>query len=143
MYHGSHTIGWLVALALAIPGPACRTVRPSATGHPMPARKTTCFNARDITSFVPLPGPFVYVRVGNHEHYLLTLDRSSDRLRFARNIVISPDFDRVCSGFRAPLSYEDRGVMGVYNIVAVESVRDRKAAEALARKRTSAQRSQR
>ena len=136
MHTRRHTIGWLVAVTLAIPGFACRSAPPGAAYQRKQPKKVACFNARNITSFVPLQGPFLYIRVGNHERYLLTLDRESAPLRLARNIMISPDFDRVCSGARAPMTYEDRGHVGVYDIVAVESVKTREAAEALAKKRT-------
>lgn len=130
------SIGFVLAVVLAIPGLACRSATPSTTGQQAAAENVTCFNARDITSFVPLAGPYLYIRVGNHEHYLLTLDRPSKRLELAYHIEISRNFDRVCSGMRAPLTYHYQGNVGVYDIIGVESVKDRAAAEALAKKRT-------
>ncbi len=135
MHVTPHTIGWLAVLALAIPGLACQSAPPVAAGQPAQPEKITCFNARNITSFVPLKGPHLYIRVGNHEHYLLTLNRDSEPLRLAMNIQISPDFDRVCSGSRAPLTYHYLGHVGVYDIVDVEFVKDQAAAEALAERR--------
>jgi hypothetical protein len=133
------TIGLLSALALVLPGLGCRSAAPSGAGHGTPAVEVTCFNARNITSFVPLAGPYLYIQVGNHEHYLLTLDRPSKRLELAYHIEISRNFDRVCSDSRAPLTYHYQGHVGVYDIIGVESVKDRAAAEALANKRTQQQ----
>lgn len=131
-----YTVGWLAVLVLAIEGLACQSVAPSRAGQEARTEKVTCFNARNITSFVPLSGPYLYIQVGNHEHYLLTLDRPSEPLELAYHIEISRNFDRVCSGSRAPLTYHYQGRVGVFDIIGVESVKDRATAEALARKRT-------
>jgi hypothetical protein len=129
------TTALLAALTLASVGLACRSTPPAATSQARTGA-VTCFNSADISSFVPLEGHFLYVQVGTNEHYLLTLDRPADTLRDAMHIQISPDFPRVCSNHRAPMTYNYQGHVGVYNIVNVEAVSNQAVAESLAAQRT-------
>ena len=133
------TFTLLAAGALAVTAPACRSTPAAAPDQAAPAKKMTCFNARDINSFVPLSGPYLYVRVGTREqHYLLTLDRDSEPLRNAEHIMISPGFDQVCSGIRTAMTYDYLGVVGVYNITDVTPVKNQAEAEAIAAARAGA-----
>lgn len=123
---------WTAVLALGAAGLACRSTPPAAAGAAAPAGKMVCFNSREISTFAPLPGPYLYVRVGMREHFLLTLDRDSEGLRSAMHIMISPGFDQVCSGTRTQMTYDYLGHVGVYDIIGVLRVKSRKEAEALA-----------
>lgn len=132
------TSAWLAALVLVGGGVACRSIPPGTATQTAPPPKITCFDASNITSFVPLKGHFLYVQVGTNEHYILTLDRPADTLRDAMHIQISHDYPRVCSNHRAPMTYEYQGHVGVYDIINVEPVRSQSEAEALAAERTPA-----
>ncbi len=128
----SSVLALTAVLAVGAAGAACRSAPPSATGAGGQPAGMVCFNSNEISSFVPLPGPYLYVRVGMRDHYLLTLDRDSEGLRSAMHIMISPGFEQVCSGTRTPMTYEYLGAVGVYNIVGVARVKSREEAEALA-----------
>ncbi len=133
---GQRILGTLAVLALALGGAACASATASNAERAAPQSATTCFNAMDINSFDPLPGPYVYVQVLTNRHYLLTLNRDSAPLSRVWNIQVSPNFPRVCSGRRTPLTYQYQGSVGVYSIVDVTPVQSREEAEALAAERT-------
>ena len=86
----------LAAAVLAIAGAACASTTAATAAQTTEKTGKTCFNATDITSFVPLPGPYLYVRVLTSDHYLLTLNRDSAPLDRVWNIQVSPNFPRVC-----------------------------------------------
>ncbi|MCG6962518.1 MAG: DUF6491 family protein [Acidobacteria bacterium] len=134
---GQRILGTLAAVILAMGAAACASTTPSPEGGAAAQTGKTCFNSMDITRFDPLPGPFVYVQVLTNRHYLLMLNRDSAPLSRVWNIQVSPNFPRVCSGTRTPLTYQYQGSVGVYSIVDVQPVQSREEAEALAAEGTA------
>lgn len=124
------------ALAILPVVVGCRSARePGGDGETATAREA-CFNVRRVDSFAPLHERYVYVRVGNDEHYLLTLDRPYIGLQSAAGIAIVGDFSRICSDTGASLSFGEFGQPVLCRIVRVEAVPYREEAERLVYRRT-------
>jgi len=97
-----------------------------------------CFNVRNVDTFSPLHGRYVYVRLIGGGQYLLTLDAVYVQLPYVTGIGISSEFSRVCSTTGAVLTFRDATGPIRCRIVAVETVPSRDAAVELVRERTPA-----
>ncbi len=137
------TVAWFLALTVAGSGLACTSTR-GAT--PAPEEETAaraeafamdaCFNVREVDSFSPLHGRFVYVRLLRGEQYLLTLGTLNTGLPFAIGITISGASTRVCSDTGATLTFTEFGRQVASRIVRVEAVDSKETAQALVADRT-------
>jgi hypothetical protein len=146
------TIAGFLGLALTFSGLACTstpkteenstpmdegstpTIEPAA---PRPDLQLSCFNVRNVRRYSALHERYVYVRVRNNEHYLLTLERPCMGLEFATGIAISNDFSRVCSDTLAFITFQDGGRLDRCTIVRVEAVADKAMAERVVKNRTT------
>jgi hypothetical protein len=135
------TMAWLLGLVLTVSGLACTSTQKVDTSGSEPgsepAAQEACFNVRNVESFSPLHGRFVYVRLVGERHFLLTLDNVYTSLPFARGIAISQEFSRVCSDTGATLTFTDAGRSVSCRIVRVEAVDSKKAAQELVEDRTT------
>jgi len=131
-------MAWLLGLILTVSGLACTSAQKVDTSGSVPAAEEACFNVRNVDSFSPLHGRFVYVRLlGGHEHYLLTLDNVYTSLPFATGITISQEFTHVCSDTGARITFIDFGRPVFCHILRVEAVASKEAAQELVRDRTT------
>jgi hypothetical protein len=131
------TAVWIVSVVAAVSVPACTSTRQVETvSESRPVVEDTCFSLRDVASFSPLHGRFVYVRLVRGQQYLLTLDNIYTSLPYATGVAISGTFDRVCSDAGAVLSFSDFGRRVSARIVRVEAVNSKETAQALVDDRT-------
>ncbi len=91
-----------------------------------------CVRVREIKGYNPLDGRHVLIKARGRDNYLFTLDRSCDRLAFARGIAIVGTANRVCNDGFDLLSFTDPST-GVRRcrIRAIDAVEDIDAARAL------------
>ena len=129
---------WLLGLILAVSGLACTsTQKADTTSGTGPAAKDACFSVGDVDSFSPLHPSFVYVRLLGDKHYLLTLDSVYTSLPYATGIKISGEFNWVCTGTGARITFMDSGRPAFCRIIRVESVASKDAAQKLVKDRTT------
>jgi len=107
-----------------------------SAGGASPAAAEDCFNARNVDSFSPLSGRYVYIRLLGGGHYLLTLDTVYVRLPYVTGIRISSEYSRVCSSTGATITFKDAGIPVRCRVIGVEAVASREAALQLVKERT-------
>lgn len=130
----------LAARLVAAVGMAELACAPTHTIEPRPGSPPApeaCFNLRRVYSFTPLHGRYVYLRVGNDEHYLLTLDTIYPHLKVSSRITIEGTWGTVCSETGASLVFSDYGRLVRCRIIRVEAVPSKEAAEQLVAERTT------
>jgi hypothetical protein len=102
-----------------------------------PTAEEGCFNVREVRNFDALSNEFVFVEGRGDEMFLLTMFSNCIGLRDSFEIAIQSRMSRVCSNSSADIRYRglDRG-LDTCQIVKVEKVDDKAAAEALAESRS-------
>jgi len=134
-----HMIASLLGLILTVAGLGCGSTNRASQGEGEPAAAEACFNVRDVLSFDALHDKYVYVRCRRGRHFLLTMGNICLGLRNSLAVAVSNDFNRVCSQDRATITYEGLGRTSRCQILWVEMVEDRVAAQKLVDRRTSPQ----
>ena len=129
----------ILVLTLTVTGFGCASTNAAAPRAGEPPAAEACFNVRDVLSFEALHDKFVYVRCRRKRHYLLTMENICLGLRNSLAIAVSNDFNRVCSQDRATITYEGLGRTSRCQILWVEKVEDRAAAQILVERRTDSQ----
>ena len=102
-----------------------------------PTVEDGCFYVREVRSFDALNNEFVFIEGRSDEMFLLTMFPNCIGLRDSFEIAIQSRMSRVCSNSSADIRY--RGVdrrLERCQIVKVEKVDDKAAAEALAEARS-------
>jgi imidazolonepropionase-like amidohydrolase len=102
-----------------------------------PTTEEGCFVVREVRNFDALSNEFVFVEGRRDEMFLLTMFRNCLGLRDSFEIAIQSRMSRVCSNSSADIRY--RGIDGRLEscqIVKVEKVDDKAAAEALVEQRS-------
>ncbi len=137
VYGGKRIAMRLLSVVLTASAFACTSARTGGTtARSLPANVGPCFNARDVDSFSPLHGRFVYVRLLGGAQFLLTLDSLYTDLPFATGITISSTLGQVCPNSGAALTFTNLGRRVSARILFVEAVDSKDAAQALVNDRT-------
>jgi hypothetical protein len=69
--------------------------------------ETACFRARDVRHLTGIHDSYVYVQCERNEHFLLTMKGVCFGLQGSLNMSITGRSERVCSGTRAAVIFED------------------------------------
>jgi hypothetical protein len=137
MHGRQRSAALLLSLALALSGSSCISTHTIEPGPDSPTATEACFNLRNVYSFTPLHGRYVYVRVLNDQHYLLTLDTIYPHLKIAPGVRIEGTWGTICSDSGAMLTYSDYGRPTYCRIIKVEAVESKDAAKQLMEERTA------
>ena len=123
-----------LALAAIVFG-GCASSQPEE-GEPSADR--VCVNRRDISAIGAFDDRHVIVKARADDYYLFTVDKGCSGLGFAWGIAIAEESTQVCGDGFSFLSF-DRSDVGERRcrIVKIESVQDRKAAEAVIESRSA------
>lgn len=127
----------LVALVLAVPLAGCASSGATAAKSTPPPGDEACFDASMATSFSYLHQRYVYVSDVGGKNYLLTLADECQALQNAMNLAISSRFNFVCSHSGAAITFMSFSQKHFCRILTVEQVKDKAAAEALVKERTT------
>jgi hypothetical protein len=130
---------WLLVPIWTLGVLACGSAQNAGTksGTGAPAAADACFNVRNVDSFSPLSGRFVYLRHLSGAQYLLTLDTVYLGLPNARGIKIENGFSRVCSDSGARIRFLDFDRPVFCRIIRVEAVASVDAARQLVKDRSA------
>jgi hypothetical protein len=127
----------LSSLLLVVAAGACIPTHTIQPGPASPPAREACFKLRNVDSFTPLHGRYVYVRVRSDEHYLLTLDSIYPHLKTASGIAIEGGWGTICSDTGAVLVFADYDRPVRCRIIKVEAVESKDAAQRLVEERTT------
>lgn len=93
---------------LALSG--CATSADKVADKIMANAETVCVSVRNINSFDAVDDQHLYVKaLGQHKHWLFTLDGTCFGLRSAQTIAVKDKFTRVCSDSFGEVIYRDPG----------------------------------
>lgn len=124
-------------LLVVILGVGCASTQQETSSEDEANGTEACFNVRDTRSFTALHNRFVYVEGSRNEHYLLTMINACLDLEHALGINITNDFNRICSGSGAWITYQRFGKPARCTILKVESVKDLDSAKKTVQQRTT------
>ena len=127
----------LLGLIVMLTASACGSTGSAESSDSEPVADEACFNVRDTRSYHALHDRFVYVRCARKKHFLLTIGEGCRGLTYGSGIVISNEFNRVCSLSGAVITYRQFDRTHRCLILDVEAVDDMAAAEALVERRTT------
>jgi hypothetical protein len=124
----------VVVLTVVVLG--CTSTRNISVSGDRPGAEATCFNVIDLRSLTALHDRYVFARCRRGKHYLLTMAPACQGLQNSIAMVVSNDFNRVCSHDQARLTYRDFDRTRDCVILRVEAVENRAAALDLVAHRT-------
>lgn len=115
-------------LGLVLPAVALSTCATAPASRKSQTQKD-CIKTREINVISPLDDRHVFVRLGSHRSYLLTMDSRCPGLHRARQLTIADSASRVCPNGTSLLAFEEPSLGAMRcRIAQIQSVASKDAA---------------